>query len=92
MSPSDLSDRQWTYLAPLLAPGPSEAPCGGRPREYALRRIAEAILQVVKTGCQRRQLPPDLPPWKSVCEAFRGWRKQGVWARISQALREQGQR
>ena len=32
------------------------------PRHYPLREITNAILYILKTGCQWRQLPHDLPP------------------------------
>jgi len=32
------------------------------PRHYPLREITNAILYILKTGCQWRQLPNDLPP------------------------------
>ncbi len=65
---------------------------GGRPRKYELRRVVDALLYVVKTGCQWRQLPSDFPPWKSVHEQFRAWRDEGMWERVSKSLREQGRK
>lgn len=37
-----------------------------------------AMLYVVTTGYQRRQLPTDFPPWKLVHEQVRSWRDGGV--------------
>ncbi len=31
----------------------------------------DAIVYVVKTGCQWRQFPKDLPPWEAVYGYFR---------------------
>jgi transposase len=92
MYPSDLRDVQWLKLAPLLQPAGGKRHAGGRPRKYQLRRVVDAMLYVVKTGCQWRQLPTDFPPWKSVHEQFRAWRASGVWERAGNALREQGRR
>ena len=89
MYPSDLSDKQWAKLEPLLCQRLAGKHAGGRPRLYPLRRVVDAVLYVVKTGCQWRQLPKDFPPWKSVYEEFRRWRRTGLWARISRALRNQ---
>lgn len=89
MYPSDLTDEQWQRLEPLLAVAGGDRHRGGRPRIYALRRIVDAILYVVRTGCQWRQLPKDFPPWKSVHEAYRAWRREGRWERVGRLLTEQ---
>lgn len=54
--PSNLSDGAWRYLKPHLPV--SEV---GRPRELSLRQVLNAILYVLKTGCQWRQLPREFP-------------------------------
>ena len=92
MYPSDLTDMQWSRLAPLLNQPQGNRHAGGRPRKYQLRRIVDALLYVVKTGCQWRQLPTDFPPWLSVHQQFRAWRDDGVWERVTKALREQGRK
>jgi transposase len=57
MYPNDLRDSQWAKLEPLLEqPGGDRRGGGGR-RKYPLRRVTDALLYVVKTGCQWRQLP-----------------------------------
>ena len=58
----------------------------------SLRRVVDALLYVVKTGCQWRQLPTNFPPWKAVHEQFRRWRDAGLWERVGKALREEGRR
>ena len=92
MYPIDLTDRQWFRLSPLLNEPLGGGHAGGRPRKHAQRRVVDALLYVVKTGCQWRQLPSDFPPWKTVHEHFRAWRDSGVWERIGQTLREQGRK
>lgn len=62
---------------------------GGRPRKYELRRVVDALLYVVKTGCQWRQLPSNFPPWLSVHQRFPLARR---WERVARVLREQGRR
>lgn len=87
MYPSDLKDAQWVELEPLLhRVGGRHA--GGRPRKYSLRRVVDAMLYVVKTGCQWRQLPENFPPWQTVHQQFRSWRDSGTWERVVGALRE----
>ena len=90
MYPSDLTGGQWAKLEPLLKEPRAGRHAGGRPRKYDLRRVVDALLYVVKTGCQWRHLPDSFPPWKTVHEQFRAWRDSGVWERIGKALREQG--
>ena len=92
MYPSDLTDAQWAKLAPLLNELRGERHAGGRPRKYELRRIVDAMLYVVKTGCQWRQMPVNFPPWQSVYQQFRTWRDGGVWEGATKALREQGRK
>src|ERR1039457_5603547 len=89
MYPSDLTDTQWSKLELLLNEPRGQRHAGGRPRKHEQRRVVDALLYVVKTGCQWRQLPSNFPPWKSVHEQFRAWRDDGVWERVTKTLREQ---
>jgi len=83
--PTDLSDAEWALLEPLV---PAVLP-GGRPPRHDRREIVDAILYVLRTGCQWRALPHDLPPWGTVWWYCRQWREAGVWERINTVLREQ---
>lgn len=84
--PSNLSDAQWALLEPLLSPEPAHP---GRPRTVPRREIVNAILYVLRTGCQWRYLPPDLPNWQTVYWYFRRWRDSGTWERANDVLRRQ---
>jgi putative transposase len=81
--PCDLTDVEWTSLAPLL-PEPARR---GRPRRWALRLLVNAIFYLLRTGCAWRYLPREYPPWQTVYTTFRRWRLQGVWQRVHEALR-----
>ena len=59
-------------------------------RRFDRRRILNAILYVVRTGCQWRQLPHDFPKWKTVYTVFWRWRRAGVWQRVHDALAREG--
>ena len=83
--PSDLTDEQWKLIEPLLPGEKSE----GRPRTVPQREIVNAILYVVRTGCQWRALPHDYPLWTTVYSYFRTYKKAGVWKTLNDTLREQ---
>ena len=85
--PSDVTDRQWRVLRKLLT-----STCRrGRP-PLDRRWVLNAILYVLRTGCQWRQLPRDFPHWKSVSTVFWRWRQAGVWKLIHDALRDRCRR
>jgi putative transposase len=79
---SDLNDAEWLLLSFFLP-----ARCHvGRPREVDLRRVIDAILYVLSTGCQWRALPQAFPPRSTVQYYFYLWRDQRLWRRINLAL------
>lgn len=86
--PTDLSDAEWTLLAPLI-PSPK---LGGRPPKWTRRHLLDGIFYVVRSGCQWRLLPREFPPWQTVYHYFRLWRLDGTWERLHSALREQERR
>ena len=83
--PSDVTDAEWAILVAYI-PAPLR---GGRPAKWKRREIVNAILYVLRTGCQWRSLPHDFPPYKTVFDYFRRWRAAGLWEQANQALREQ---
>jgi putative transposase len=74
MYPSDLTEKEWQRLEPLLPR--SHRP--GRPRKSSLREILKAIFYGIRTGCQWRALPHDFPTWKTAHHYFRVWRQRRV--------------
>lgn len=81
---SDLTDGEWGILKDLIPDGKP----GGRPRKYSKRRLVEAILYVLRTGCQWRMLPKDFPPWQVVYHYFQRWGREGVITKIHNTLRQ----
>jgi len=79
---SDMRPAEWGQIAPLLPP-PRRL---GRPREWGLPVIVNAILYLLWTGCQWRALPKDFPPYSTVQGYFYRWRDDGTWVRISAVL------
>jgi transposase len=82
---TDLTDRQWELLEPMMPPSKSL----GRPRSVSRRRVVDAILYLERTGCQWRMLPKDFPHHKTVSNIFYEWRNSGLWQRIHDALAAQ---
>ena len=80
---TDLTDEQWGFIAPRF-------------REYTgnythtegwpKRELVNAVLYLVKTGCQWRLLPNDFPPYKTVYTFFRRARMKGLWEIIMDDL------
>lgn len=83
--PSDLTDAEWTILAPLLPP-PKRL---GRPARVDRREVLNAILYILRTGCQWRYLPEGFPNWNTVYWYFVRWSDDGTWERLNDALRRQ---
>ncbi|HEY8158067.1 MAG TPA: IS5 family transposase [Methylobacter sp.] len=77
-----MSDGAWRYLKPHLPES-----LVGRPRQLSLRQVLNAILYVLKTGCQWRQLPREFPHWTAVYYYFYRWSCDGTWIRLHDLLR-----
>lgn len=79
---SDLSDEQW-YLLEEIIPQKNKI---GRPREYSIRSILNAIFYITRTGCQWRYLPINYPPWNTVYYYFKKFKENGLIERINLML------
>jgi putative transposase len=79
--PTDLKYTEWLLIMEFF---PTHRL--GRPRKWEIWQILNAILYVVRTGCQWRMLPTNLPPWQTVYGYFRRWKKNGVWECINEEL------
>jgi putative transposase len=82
--PSDLTDAQWALIEPHFPPEPG----GGRPRKTDLRHALDAILYILRTGCQWRYLPKDFPPKSTVWRYFDQWRRGGSLDMIHDLFRK----
>ena len=82
--PSDLTDRQWEKIKPLIPP----AKPGGRPRDVDMREVLNGIFYLVRGGGSWRMLPKDLPPWGTVHYYYWRFRREGIWQQINDAFRE----
>jgi len=81
--PSDVSDDEWSFVAPYLTLMTEEAP----QREHNLREVFNGLRWIVRTGAQWRMLPHDLPPWAAVYQQTQRWLKAGCFEAIVDDLR-----
>jgi putative transposase len=65
---------------------------GGRPRKTNVRDVVDAILYLLRTGCQWRYLPKDFPPKSTVWRYFDEWRHNGTLEKLHDTLRAQVRR
>lgn len=83
--PSDLSESQRQLFDQYL-PGPKSG-AGRRGRPSLDRgRLYNAIMYVLKTGSQWRQLPREFGPWQTVYGHFNRWSKLEVWRGLVEEL------
>lgn len=81
---SDLSDKEWEIIEPLL-PQKKQT----RPPVWTKRQILNGILYQLKNGCNWGELPKDLPPYSTVFWHYNQWRSAGVLEQIRDALHAQ---
>jgi transposase len=79
---SDVTDEEWALIEGSLPP----AKRLGRPRTTELREVVNALLYMLTTGCQWRQLPKEFPPFSTVQRFFYRWRDDGLWQTINHSL------
>ncbi len=83
--PSDQTDAEWALVKPFVAIGKFSTP----EWEVRLREVLDAVLYVLTTGCQWRQLPKDFPPRSTVHGWFVRWHCDGALDRLHFALYQQ---
>jgi transposase len=90
--PSDLTDREWALIEPLIPP----AKPGGNKRTVDVRAVVNGVMYVLSTGCGWRYIPNDLPPRSTIHDYLSLWGWDGTLDRIHHVLyvkcREQAER
>ena len=82
---SDLDDRQWEKIQPLLPRVVLRADHKGRPR-VCDRECLNGVLWILRTGAAWRDLP-DRYPSKATCHRrFQAWVRDGTFQRIFEVL------
>jgi len=81
--PSDVSDEEWSLVAPYLALINETAP----QRQHSLRELFNGLRYVIRYGIAWRAMPNDLPPWFAVYQQTQRWLAAGVFDALAQDLR-----
>ena len=77
-----LTDAQWAIIKPFcLGKSTDPGQTGGD-----ARRFVEAVLWIVRTGAQWRELPDEFGKWNSVFKRFRRWVNADAFYRMFRAL------
>ena len=71
--PSDISREQFERICPLLEAVRKRT----KPRTVDLHEVFNAVLYLLKSGCQWRMLPEGFPKWVTVYAYFAKWSKPG---------------
>lgn len=81
--PSDVSDEEWSLVAPYLTLLDPDAP----QRVYPLRDLFDGLRWMIRTGAQWRYIPHNFPPWHAVYQQSRRWMAAGVFEKLVHDLR-----
>ncbi len=81
--PSDVSDEEWSLVAPYLTLINETAP----QRQHSLRELFNGLRYVLRYGIAWRAMPNDLPPWFAVYQQSQRWLAVGVFESLAQDLR-----
>lgn len=79
--PSDLTDKQWQKIEHFFDNGNY-----GNRQKWDKRLLMNAVLYLLKSGCQWRMLPRDFPPYKTVWSFYTRACEKGIWEDILQEL------
>jgi transposase len=78
----ELSEKQWTRIAPLIAGKASDPGRTGADN----RLFVNGVLWVIRSGAHWHDLPERYGKYKTVHKRFTRWAKAGVWERIFEDL------
>jgi transposase len=81
----ELTDEQWSAIAPQLPGGKSGPGKRGRPRQDD-RAILEGILWILRTGARWQDLPKEFPPYQTCHRRHGEWAEADVLDKILAAL------
>lgn len=73
---TDLTNKQWSAIEPRFKEINGNY---GKNGTIPKRKLVNAVLYKLKTGCQWRMLPNDLPKWSAVWSFYRRTKENGIW-------------
>lgn len=79
--PSDLTDKQWEKIKNYFDTGNY-----GNRQKWEKRELMNAVLYLLKSGCQWRMIPHDFPPYKTVWSFYKRACDKGIWDEILKVL------
>jgi transposase len=77
---TELTDSQWAAISSFFNLK--------RKRRHDLRTVMNALLYMVRAGCQWRNLPQNFPPWRAVNYYFEQWKVDGRLGLINDRLNQ----
>lgn len=78
---TNISDNQWQFIKKTLE-------IRNRKRKHCLRTVWNALMYLLKTGCQWRMLPSDFPKWPLVYYYYYKWANAEDFDLLLSGLRE----
>ena len=78
---TDLTDKQWRMIEGFF-----KSNKGQHLVKHSKRELVNAVLYLVKTGCQWRMLPKDFPPHDTVWSFYRRAVESGTWEKAMDHL------
>jgi transposase len=81
--PSDVSDEEWSLVAPYLALMREDAV----QRQHSLRELFNGLRYLIRYGIAWRAMPNDLPPWAAVYQQAQRWIAAGCFEALAHDLR-----
>jgi transposase len=81
---SDLKDKEWEIIEPLLPIRKKT-----KPPTWTKREILNGIFYQLKNGCNWSDLPKDFPPYSTVFWHYQQWCEEGAMEKIMSALHQQ---
>lgn len=76
----ELTDSQWGAISPFFNLK--------RKRKLDLREVMNALLYMVRAGCQWRNLPQNFPSWRAVNYYFERWKLAGTLQLVNDKLNQ----
>jgi transposase len=84
--PSDITREQFSEISSILESAKNKT----SPRTLDLYDVFNAILYILKTGCQWRSLPKDYPDYRRVHYYFLIWRDGKILEKVLKKISWQG--